>query len=170
MFPGDDPPRGNPGSTRPGPGDQGLPGHGGQEWSPVEHITDDLGESMSAIEGPLQPCQHEGLVERHGTARSRPTAEFAATRFHLGPRSLRDRARAPSGSDRALLVLASARVVRHCRSHRFSLAFPVSPLCAPTQARKLRRDQIGDPFMGHGVEVDPVPLVPVSIVGPQAVE
>jgi|GEM_PF-3641494 len=38
----------------------------GQEWSPVEHIADDLGESMSAIEGLLQPCQNEGLVERRG--------------------------------------------------------------------------------------------------------
>lgn len=38
----------------------------GQDWSPVENIADDLGESMSAIEGLLDPCVDEALVERRG--------------------------------------------------------------------------------------------------------
>jgi len=39
----------------------------GQEWSRVEDVADDLGESMSAIERVLDPCLHEGLVEQRGT-------------------------------------------------------------------------------------------------------
>jgi predicted transcriptional regulator len=38
-----------------------------QEWSRVEDVADDLGESMSAIERVLDPCLHEGLVEQRGT-------------------------------------------------------------------------------------------------------
>jgi DNA-binding MarR family transcriptional regulator len=41
----------------------------GQDWSPVEEIADDLGESMSAVERLLDPCVQEGLVERRGIDR-----------------------------------------------------------------------------------------------------
>ena len=38
----------------------------GQDWSPVEEIADDLGESMSAVERLHDPCVEERLVERRG--------------------------------------------------------------------------------------------------------
>lgn len=49
----------------------------GQDWSPVEHIADDLGESMSAIEALLDPCVEEGFVERRGVDRD---PEYRLTR------------------------------------------------------------------------------------------
>jgi DNA-binding MarR family transcriptional regulator len=49
----------------------------GQEWSPVEEIADDLGESMSAVERLLDPCVQEELVERGGLDRD---PEFRLTR------------------------------------------------------------------------------------------
>ncbi len=49
----------------------------GQEWSAVEGIADDLGESMSVIERLLDPCVQEGLVERRGIDRD---PEYRLTR------------------------------------------------------------------------------------------
>ena len=49
----------------------------GQEWSPVEGIADELGESMSAVERLLDPCVQERLVERRGIDRD---PEYRLTR------------------------------------------------------------------------------------------
>lgn len=39
---------------------------GGQDWSTVEDVADDLGEGLSSTERLLNPCLDEGLVERRG--------------------------------------------------------------------------------------------------------
>jgi DNA-binding MarR family transcriptional regulator len=49
----------------------------GQDWSPVENVADDLGESMSVVERLLDPCVQEGLVERRGIDRD---PEYRLTR------------------------------------------------------------------------------------------
>jgi DNA-binding IclR family transcriptional regulator len=49
----------------------------GREWSPVEEIADDLGESMSAVERLLDPCVQEKLAERRGLDRD---PEYRLTR------------------------------------------------------------------------------------------
>lgn len=49
----------------------------GEEWSAVEGIADDLGESMSVVERLLDPCVQEGLVERRGIDRD---PEYRLTR------------------------------------------------------------------------------------------